>query len=94
MFAAILSQIVPLLIGKAAESVVTGSGAGNMVLQVATKGLLKSKTANYAHLKVVGGVLALYAMELPQILFWGLTAAILIDWGVNIYLRVRTNSPV
>lgn len=70
---------------------INGKKAGGVVL---TKGLIRSKTANFAHAKVVGGVLAIYAMELPQMLFWGLVGVLLVDWAANLILRFMTREPV
>lgn len=70
------------------------TGGGGKIIALATKGLIRSKTANFAHCKVVGGVLAVYAMELPTALFLGLSGVILVDWAATLVLRFMTKGPV
>lgn len=85
---ALLASLIPTII----KEVVNGKkdSVGNKL----TKGLIASKTANYQHIKVIGGILAIYSSGMPEQVAMILSGILVIDWAIGIYLRIKTNSSV
>jgi len=89
--AGLWAALKPVLVGKASEYVVEGMSAG---ATRGAKGLMQSKTANLAHMALAAKVTAVWALPLPAWLQYTLTAAVFIEWGVQLYLRVVTKEPI
>lgn len=85
---ALLASLIPTII----KEVINGKKdeIGNKI----TKGLVRSKTANYQHLKVVSAIFAVLALSLPKPYEYGAIAIIVGDWVIGLYLRIKTKDAV
>ena len=92
MFATILSQLIPMVIGRAASRIPV---EGKIIDIPAIKGLIQSKTAKAATsslmMKIAG---ALMFPGIPEWVRWVGVGAFIVEWGVNLYLRAITKEPI
>ena len=73
--------------------------ATDVIVQAATKGLVRSKTAQFATggLIAKAGAVIVGVQLLPgdwQWLVWPGLASVAAEWGVQLWLRVKTREPV
>ena len=84
--------LIPLLM-NAVPSLVeafTGKMAGHKV----EKGLFRSKTARDATFALGAKLVGVFILPLPAWLQWTVAAAVFVEWGAQLYRRVRTSEPV
>lgn len=86
----LISALAPLLTGRKVEKVV----GGLKVVEKVSDGLLKSKTANVAHGALLAKLIGVWALPLDSKLHWILSAVVLVEWAVNIYLRIKTKTEI
>ena len=87
--AAILPTIIEKVFGKKTKQVIEGA---EKVLEA--KGLIRSKTAQFASGALAGKLLALWVLTLPDKALWALSAVILVEYVGSIVLRLKTKDPV
>ncbi|MFQ5421035.1 MAG: hypothetical protein ACE5EY_11820 [Anaerolineae bacterium] len=85
----LFGQVAPLLVGSKTVKKVKG-----VETIIKGKGLLDSKTANFAHAKVVASIITVWTIPLPEAVRWLLTAIATVIWAVELYLRVVTREKV
>jgi len=89
----LIPTVVDVFMGKkTAEAAVVGTGM--KLVEQKTKGLIRSKTAAAATTGLGVKIVGVYMLPLPPMLQHGLALAALVEWGVNIYLRVKTHEKV
>ena len=86
---ALFPVIIEKIFGKKESQVIEG-----VVEVVRSKGLKGSKTAQFATGALVGKLLALWVLPLPDKALWALSAVILVEWAVSLWLRVKTRESV
>ena len=86
----LISALAPLLTGRKEEKVV----GGLKVIEKVSKGLIGSKTANVATGALAAKIMAVWALPLDTRLQWVLSAVVLVEWAVNIYLRIKTKTEI
>ena len=87
---ALAPTLIEKIVGKKKAQAI--EGVVKPILE--SKGLLRSKTAQFASGALVGKLLALWVLPLPQRALWVLSAVILAEWGASILLRLKTKEAV
>lgn len=87
----LLMQAVPSLVEAFAGKKETSPSG--LVKQV-TKGLFRSKTARDGTVALGAKLVGVFLLPLPTWLQWSVAAAVFIEWGAQLYRRVRTSEPV
>lgn len=75
-----------LQILKGVAGLVTGGGMG--------KGLVGSKTAQTGTVALVAKIGGIFVLPLPSWLQWVLVGTVLVEWLVQLYLRVITKEAI
>ncbi len=87
----LLPMLGKLIMGEVVKSVVEGK---KKPIETVTKGLIRSKTAIAATGGLSAKLMVIIALPLDTRLIWLLCGAVLLEWCKDIYLRVKTNTPV
>ena len=88
----LLPTIIEKVFGRESDSVIQGPNSSRLI--PARKGLIRSKTAQVATGALVGKLLALWVLPLPDRALWALSAVILVEWAGSIVLRLKTKEGV
>lgn len=89
----LIPTVIEAVIGKKnPQAAVLATGA--TMIETKTKGLLRSKTAGAATFSLGTKIVGVYLLPLPPWLQHSLAGAAVVEWGVQLYLRVKTHEPV
>ena len=92
-FKALFPIIIEKVFGRKDEMGLDKKGLMEKIIP-ATKGLIRSKTARFATGALVGKMVALWALPLPETALWALTAVFLVEYLAVLYFRAVTKEEV
>ena len=86
---ALLPTIIEKIFGRKYEMILDKRGLIDKIIP-ATKGLIRSKTAQFATGAMAAKMVALWALPLPETALWGLSVVFLVEYLAALYFRSIT----